>query len=130
MKAKRMLFALCLVVLLSTSASAKDGYELLQRCEDALIDDKQGLFSMDSSRVFLAGYCLGVMQGITRSNVIYQKLKQSLFCLPNERITNGQAARVVVKYLREHPEELHEDDTILAVIAFMEAFPCKERSRP
>jgi hypothetical protein len=51
--------------------------------------------------------------------------KKALFCTPESGITNDQAARVVVKYLREHPERLHEKESLLAMAAFAEAFPCK-----
>ncbi len=32
----------------------------------------------------------------------------------------------MVKYLEDHPESLHEDDTTLIVLAIMKAFPCKK----
>ena len=76
---------------------------------------------------FGMGFCLGLMQGITMSNRLQQASKPSalpLFCIPEDGIENGQAARIVVKYLREHPQHLHLDDFTLAVSAFQEAYPC------
>jgi Ssp1 endopeptidase immunity protein Rap1a len=41
-----------------------------------------------------------------------------------------QLARVLVKWLREHPERLHEYKNILTTDAFNDAFPCKEAAPP
>ncbi len=40
-------------------------------------------------------------------------------------VTNGQVRDVVVKYLKDHPEERHFLASILAVKALSKAFPCK-----
>jgi len=49
-----------------------------------------------------------------------------LVCLPEQGIKNGQAVRIVVKYLREHPERLHEPAVHLLSWAISDAFPCKK----
>lgn len=41
-----------------------------------------------------------------------------------------QLARVLVKWLREHPERLHEYKHILTTDAFTDAFPCQEPPAP
>jgi hypothetical protein len=68
-----------------------------------------------------------MMQGMTNLNKIYEVWldKKALFCLPESGITNGEAARTVVKYLKNHPEKLHETDFILAFHALREVYPCK-----
>jgi hypothetical protein len=48
---------------------------------------------------------------------------QSLFC-PAENVTNIQVARTLVKYLEEHPENLHYDAEGLTITAYHKAFPC------
>lgn len=49
-----------------------------------------------------------------------------LWCSPhNNNVSVPQTIRVFVKYMEEHPEELHEKVSILATRAFMKAFPCK-----
>jgi hypothetical protein len=35
-----------------------------------------------------------------------------------------EAIKVVVKYLNDHPEKLHEADTILVLSALSNAYPC------
>jgi len=44
-------------------------------------------------------------------------------CIPDEA-SIGQLARVVVKWLREHPEKLHELKSFLVMEALKNAFPC------
>ena len=45
-------------------------------------------------------------------------------CFPEKGIDNGQATRVVVKYLKNNPALLHEDEVLLIILAFLEAYPC------
>lgn len=46
-------------------------------------------------------------------------------CFPENGITNEQAVRIVLKYLNEHPAELHQDQTYLTFLAFRDAYRCK-----
>jgi hypothetical protein len=45
-------------------------------------------------------------------------------CEPND-VTNGQEGLIVLKYLRDHPEELHLKAAALVIKAMGKAFPCK-----
>ena len=47
-----------------------------------------------------------------------------MYCKPEE-VTLGQGVRVVVKYLENHPEQLHVESIPLIALAFSEAFPCE-----
>jgi hypothetical protein len=55
----------------------------------------------------------------------------NLEVLPNHKIcppsnaTVAQYARITVKYLEEHPEQLHMDGVNLSIMALQTAFPCK-----
>jgi hypothetical protein len=49
-------------------------------------------------------------------------------CIPNE-VNQAQLARILVKWLRDHPERLHEPDYLLTFNAFHEAFPCQTDSK-
>jgi hypothetical protein len=49
----------------------------------------------------------------------------SMICIPHEAGSPGQLARVVLKWLRDHPERLHEQVTILTLDALKDAFPCQ-----
>jgi Rap1a immunity proteins len=82
-----------------------------------------------------SSFCIDFVQGITQSNLLYEGIlkdrvkDKAQFCLPSGGITNAQAARVVVKYLRDHPEELHRHEFTLAFWAFKDAFPCQAIQR-
>jgi len=47
-----------------------------------------------------------------------------MYCLPQNGILIGQAVRVTVKWLRDHPEKLHQDGITLIWRAMAEGFPC------
>jgi len=106
--------------------SKPDGNRLLKDCGAvvALLDDAKS----DIAESYQVGFCVGFMQGVTQTNLVYQSMvkDKAQFCLPAGGIQNGQAARVVVKYLRDHPENLHMNQTVLAFWAFKAAFPCKK----
>ena len=48
-------------------------------------------------------------------------------CIPDKASTL-QLARVLVKWLRDHPERLHELKSTLVMDAFQNAFPCESRA--
>ena len=45
-------------------------------------------------------------------------------CIP-EGVTEGHEIAVVVKYIDEHPEDMHLEFLLLAQEAFLKAWPCK-----
>lgn len=47
-----------------------------------------------------------------------------LICIPDGAAV-AQIIRTVVRYLEQHPEQLHVDPPFLVFPAMMEAFPCK-----
>jgi hypothetical protein len=106
-------------------AQNRDGNKLLESCEAAIATQQLA----DASQMFGAGFCLGLMQGIGRMNDFYEAASlngTALFCRP-PGANNGQSARIVLKYLRDHPEELHKEDFVLTVAALRDAFPCKNK---
>lgn len=105
-------------------ASTVNGDALLTECSE--ITDRPPEAAADSSTG--GSYCLGMVNGMMNLNYIYQSQlgNQALFCLPDDIvISNIEAARVVVGYLKEHPEELHEDPASLMFFAFQKTYPCR-----
>ena len=102
-----------------------DGNRLRSVCGAAVaFVDTQSLQRLNSVDV---GFCFGLMEGMMAMNQVYEyRLKNALFCQPKD-ITSAQAARIVVKYLRDHPEELHQPGSILAYVALSKAFPCAKK---
>ena len=103
-----------------------DGNELLKRC-GLLVSYMDGE-GPDISSPGEMMFCAGFMQGITNMNLLYQQVLKSdaQFCLPEWGISNSYAARIVVKHLRDYPEELHRNEFVLAIWALNVAFPCKK----
>ena len=68
------------------------------------------------------GVCLGYIAGTLDS--MYKAYPQQFHCVPD--ITLGQAEKVILKYLDDHPEKLHIDGSIIVQQAIKEAFPCQK----
>jgi hypothetical protein len=71
--------------------------------------------------VWCSGYVGGFLDGLA---VMRWKGGEQKVCLPQNGIENEQAARIVVKYLRAHPEVLHESGRISLLVSITEAFKC------
>lgn len=131
----------------------KDGNGLLDACS-ALVDIADNPSSVSSlsaerqtERTGQVNWCAGYLSGIqdelaqSYANLIYMgatgvtlagpdKEKHAVFddlrvpCVP-DNATLLQAARVLVKWLREHPNRLHEAKGILIIAALHDGFPCQ-----
>ena len=68
-----------------------------------------------------AGYCLGVIGTLTeKSSVIIAHC----YLVPSA-ITFSQAARVIVRYIEDRPQRMHESFVSLVIEAFHDAWPCQ-----
>ena len=88
-------------------AGDDSGIEFLPRCRDGAPD-------------FMQGFCIGIIETVA----MYEEAMGRI-CLP--LATRGQMRAVVVKYLENHPERLHEDIHLLAAQALQTAWPCKPK---
>ena len=108
---------LTLVVTLSismgSSSATYTGNDLQKHCADE--DD-----------LFEFARCVDYIHGASDAHLITSALNKqdSLYCLP-EKATHGQTAKVVSKYLKNHPEKLHETAIGLVYLALRSAFPCE-----
>ena len=115
----KVLMPVLFFLLVSASAQAQrvsttTGNDLLQLCE--------------SKDKFEQAFCIGYVTGITDvegfDSAIYPERQRS--CIA-EKATSGQLSDIVVKYLKDHPEERHLQAAILVVKAMGQAFPCKAK---
>jgi hypothetical protein len=77
------------------------------------------------------GFMQGLEEGIGLSFAVVNKGEGSIadlgICFPSEgTVTTEQSTRVVLKYIREHPEKAHERTATLVVLAMKNAFPCNK----
>jgi len=115
-----------LTVLMVQKPVFADGSKLLRSCEILLN------WSADHPSIgdrYDAGFCLGYISGVYDLNSAYQKnrkVNNPFFCAPERGVTNGLNASIVINYLEDHPEKLHQGNLDLTLAAFMDAFPCEK----
>ncbi len=77
------------------------------------------------------GFVSGFMTGVeAETGLVIAKMGNKtpkMFCRP-PNVEHGQVVRIVLKYIRNHPEESHQVMELIMVSALTEAFPCKNRS--
>jgi hypothetical protein len=109
------------------------GNELLEDCKQALrvIDGDTTLTDkewVDGSHC--TGYILGVVDGYAETEAAEKArlhFSSSLICFPKEGfLGTPQVVRLVVKYLRDNPKNLHDHAALLILLAFQEVFPCNQ----
>ena len=73
---------------------------------------------------------MGYVQGLLDSYTVFSTRDPSLdvFCMPEQGVSSAQARILIVKWLKEHPERLHEQARLLVFHALAEAFPCRNPS--
>jgi hypothetical protein len=120
---------LVFLALLSASffSQAATSNELLEHCEQAInMLDQKELRANDRAFAF---YCIGYVTGLREMNIGYPltdfiNKNHKWFCEP-EGASTAQGIRIIVKYLKEHPEDLHLDMGVGSLTALAQAFPCK-----
>lgn len=118
--------AFAIAVALTSTEAAADGNALLTQCQLVLKVVDGGRVDRTTDMVG-AGQCLGMVEGVRNTLTILNTGLPGDYrvCFPDDGISNGQAARIVVKFLKEHPEILNKDSTFLSMLAFKQAYPCK-----
>lgn len=102
-----------------------DGNALLRACRLVVTAQDGGRVPTNQEVEF--GYCLGLIEGVRSTMVMHNNQLPDGYktCFPSTGITNGQAARIVVKYLDNHPEMLNKDSTFPTLYAYRFAYPCQ-----
>lgn len=92
--------------------------ELLWKCNGTAPSEAAALVGF----AHCAGYVDGFIDSYRVSTLYYRQ--PDAFCLPAGGISIDQAIRVVVRYLEEHPKELHESARSSVFLSLRTAFPC------
>jgi hypothetical protein len=129
------LWLIAAVICCSLSASAQNsespdtsGNAFLRLCSAV---DKENKTSTEWMWVtgctgFVSGFTDGVKFGTQYAEDKAGKKVPGLFCLPGE-VENGQIIRIILKYIRDHPEEAHQPTSFLLVDALRRSFPCRSK---
>jgi Rap1a immunity proteins len=72
-----------------------------------------------------AAYVRGLVEGLQLGRHLGMHAPK-LYCPPKDGLDPQQARLIIEKYLRDHPERLHENSSFLGMDALMGAFPCKD----
>jgi hypothetical protein len=102
----------------SPQSEPTTGSGLLGSCQISVRSSDDRSYNENSFEAWRDGFCIGLVTGVSST---------SPHVCPAEGVTTGQEKRVVLKYLQDHPEELHLDDALLVERALTKAFPCQKK---
>ena len=126
MRRFHFLVAVCTATFsLNLLAQGSEGSTLLRAC-GATVKQADGGKLLDEEAV-QSLYCIGYVSGFldAMSVTVSTTGGRQNVCLPQRGITNDQAIRIFVKFLRENPQMLHESGRMSLYISLARAFPCK-----
>ena len=116
------LFIISLLLISSPlSAATVDGTLVLQHCKNALQFTDKVLKNADPGDSTGIGFCVGMLEGVTYTMTL---LSDGAICPPGGGMQNMDVLKIVVKYLEDHPTDLHMDGAFLVNMALFDAYPC------
>jgi len=117
-------FATCLASV--ANAQGQDGSFYLQVCGAAVKQSDGGQLTQEEGlgAIYCGSYIGGFLDAMSLSTTLSKGNK--IVWTPERGITNDQAARIFVKYLRENPETLHQTGRMSLYVAMAKAFPCSK----
>lgn len=113
----------CITLSVASFAGAQGhsftGNDLLQRCD--------GPYTNELQKLGFSSFCAGYLQGLQQMHHVVIGLHKSspLYCEPTATGSYDQLERVVIKWLKNNPGQLHRDARVLVTRALMESFPCQ-----
>ena len=105
----------------------RTGTAFLRKCNPVVREaDGEDVSAEEAVQGLLCmSYLSGFLDGHELAASTFESQYKRVVCPPKGGVVGEQAARIVVKYLREHPETLHATDRVSVFIAFSRAFPCE-----
>ncbi len=109
----------------SPAHAALSGAELLKRCaaaEKSMAGEKlAGEEMLDS--MWCVGYMSGLLDGFGVSD--FRVGEERMVCPPESGLSRSQTMGIILKYLREHPDELPKSGRRSALLALAKSLPCR-----
>jgi hypothetical protein len=128
---KKLLLLLLLVM--PVSAFGMTGNELLKVCDKIEADMAGGSEKFSAVDIDNTAVCRAFIDGVNAANLEWWDAIPRVpatapnYCFP-PGVSNAQSIRIVIKYLRDHPEKLHFKAPSLINAAWKEALPCTKPS--
>ena len=92
------------------------GTWLLGSCQITLKTTDDRTFHENDLESFRDGFCRGLIEGVSKMS--------PRVCMVD--VTSAQEVRIVLKYLQDHPEQIHQRNAVLVDKALSQAFPCDD----
>ena len=114
------------------SSDLNTGNDLLNACE-ALIEGPESISNASLQEkldwVSESEFCYGYIRGLVEWNGYYEKwlenvIYKPIFCIGDNQVEINQLVQIAIKYMNDHPEELHKKGIAILDSAFSQAFPC------
>jgi hypothetical protein len=117
----RSAFCALVAVLLNPPPVIADvtGTNMLEWCSDATREP------LSAGGAWCLGYLTGMRHGINLDRALVDRASKTGPCIP-DGVDAAQMARVTVKFLNEHPAQLHQPPSWLAYMSLELAFPCQK----
>jgi hypothetical protein len=128
----KRVFFVAMLLLLCSSSNASEVSSMMETGDDVLricgasVKKADGL-SVSDKEILDAIFCLAYLSGFQdsiRLSISLFKPQNQIICLP-EKASSIQLARIVTKWLKDHPQQLHESGRMLVLFALGDVFPCK-----
>jgi len=113
----------------ASAADNVDGNALMERCKSVNKIGEQGVVlgkTETNNLMYCLGYFNGFM-GMYDNSVMLDNFKTKPYCVP-QGVNWKPLARIVVDFLENHPELLHQPQEALTVMALSEKFPCSDKT--
>jgi hypothetical protein len=111
---KILLLSITFLFTISTSGYSYSGNELENTC----------MSELEADQALCLGYIMGVLDMQKTLGIVLENHTQKVYFKYCGLHRYGQIIKVVKKYLRDHPEDLHVPADILTLEAMVKAFPC------
>lgn len=121
----KYIIGIILLAASTTVLAAYDGSTLEKRSINALsyLDDPGSSRNMEN--LIHTSHLLGKIKGIlTISHITYGVTGKALFCAP-EFSSLHQPLKVIIKFVQDHPAELHHPEDVIIALSFSTSWPCK-----
>ena len=101
------------------------GLDLLRGCT-AAVKSIEGQ-DLSPEEYFEMIYWTGFLAGFNDANIVtHYETQKPPYCPPVEGIQSEQLIRIVYKYLKNHPKDLHQNARVCVLLAFRDAFFMQE----